>query len=429
MTPLPAPRDAAPMNRPVFEVIAFRDCPMPAFRSLLAVLACATLAMAEPVTVHTVAGKELQGELVRLDAAGIVVRVKDKGKEIEVKTTLTDVLDIQLQGTTAPTALKYTDVELVDGTLLHCGEVRILEREVHLKLVAGHALTVPLSAVASILNDAQDRSVREEWKRLLGKQGSRDMIAIKKQGVVNTLEGTLHEGDKEGKTIGFELKGRSQKVPVRIERIHAMAFFRKREGNLEDPLCKLTDTSGDLLVVMKIDVAGGAYTFTTGAKVKLEFPVAQLAKLDFRKGKLLYLSEIDPANVKVTESPGLEGTDRFKRDKNLDGGALRINGVAYARGLAVPATSELVFDIGGEYKHFKAILGFDDQVGGDSNVRILVEGDGRELFKVDFRRGDKKVVPMVVDVKNVKSLRIVVSSLDLLDLGYHVNFADAKVSK
>ena len=34
-----------------------------------------------------------------------------------------------------------------------------------------------------------------------------------------------------------------------------------------------------------------------------------------------------------------------------------------------------------------------------------------------------------MDVKNVKNLRIVVSSSDLLDLGYHVNFADAKVSK
>ena len=35
----------------------------------------------------------------------------------------------------------------------------------------------------------------------------------------------------------------------------------------------------------------------------------------------------------------------------------------------------------------------------------------------------------MVDVKNVKNLRILVSSSDLLDLGYHLNFADAKVSK
>lgn len=399
---------------------------MPAIRSLVALLVCATFGLAEPAKVRTLAGKEYQGELVSLDGAGLVMKAKDGGKDVEVKLPLAEVLDIDLQAATAPTN-KYVDVELVDGTLLHCGQMSLINGDLDLKLAAGHELKVPLSAVAYILNDAQDKAVRDEFRGFLAKQGTRDFIAVKKAGVANILEGTLRQGDAQGRTIGFDAKGSDTEVRVRLDRIAGMAFFRKREGNLEDPLCKLTDSSGNVLVVTKIAASGGVYTFTTGAGVKLDYPGAQLAKLDFSKGKLTYLSDLEP--TKSTETPGLEGTDRFKRDKNLDGGQLRISGVPYTKGIAVPATTELIYNIGGEYKHFKAVLGFDDQVGGDSNVKILIEGDGNELYKAEIKRSDKKSIPLVVDVKNVRNLRIVVSSSDLLDLGYHINFADAKVSK
>lgn len=403
---------------------------MPATRTLLALpalLACITLGFAEPAKVKTLPGKELQGELISLDGTGLTIKVKEGGKDVDVKVPIAEVLDINLQAVSPPAGAKYVDVELVDGTVLHCAHMAILEKELDLKLIAGHEVKVPLASVATVLNDAQDKTVRENWKRFLARQTTRDLIAIKKEGSISTLEGTLHGGDAQGKTIGFELKGAAAPVRVLLSRVHGLSFFRKREGNLEDPLCKLTDTSGNTLVVTKMAVAGGVYTFTTGAGVKLEYPAAQLARLDFSKGKLVYLSDLDPA--RITESPGLEGTDRFKRDKNLDGGNLRINGVPYTKGLAVPATTELVYDINGDFKHFKAVVGFDDQVGGDSNVKILIEGDGRELFKTEMKRSEKKTLPLVVDVTRVKNLRIVVSSADLLDLGYHVNFADAKVSK
>ena len=240
---------------------------MPAIRSLTgvrlataslgALLVCATLGVAEPAKVRTLAGKEYQGELLSLDGAGLAIKVKDNGKDVEVKVPLAEVLDIDLQATAAP-ANKYVDVELIDGTLLHCGQMSLVNGELDLKLVAGHELKVPIAAVSYILNNAEDKESRAEWKRLLGKQSTRDFIAVKKEGVSNTLEGTLRTGDAQGRTIGFEPKGSDSEVRVRLDRIHGMSFFRKREGNRGDPLCKLTDTSGNVLVVTKIAVAGGA---------------------------------------------------------------------------------------------------------------------------------------------------------------------------
>jgi len=62
------------------------------------------------------------------------------------------------------------------------------------------------------------------------------------------------------------------------------------------------------------------------------------------------------------------------------------------------------------------------------HVKVTIEGDGRELFAGEVRRRDPPKT-LTVDVKYVKQIRIVVASTGLLDLGDHVNLADAKVSK
>ena len=100
----------------------------------------------------------------------------------------------------------------------------------------------------------------------------------------------------------------------------------------------------------------------------------------------------------------------------------------FAKGLSVHAYTELVYDISGEYKEFKAILGVDPKVPGDSHVKVTIEGDGKELFSGEINRKDEPR-PLTLDIKNVKQLRIVVASAGLLDLGNHVCLADAKVSK
>jgi len=67
-------------------------------------------------------------------------------------------------------------------------------------------------------------------------------------------------------------------------------------------------------------------------------------------------------------------------------------------------------------------------------VRVLIEGDGQTLADVTLQRGSKDrggPVPLVRNVKDVKKLRVVVTHdpTEFLDLGLHVDLADAFVSK
>lgn len=377
---------------------------------------------ADAAKLRTLSGTAIEGELVSMSSKEIVIRSKDG----EVTTPITDVLDVEFTANT-PTvsAPKFTDVELTDGTLLHCSQFGLKNKEVEVKLLSGQDVKLPLAAVNYVLHDAHDAEMRNKWQRFLSKQSNHDLLVDKKN--LNTLPGTFGSGDDKGETIEFELNA-TRKVRIDLTLIQGLSFFRQRVAG-DEPLCKVHDATRNLIVASKIEKSDNGYTLTTSSGVKITYFTSMLARLDFSKGKLTYLSDLEPIRKMETSALEGDGIDHYRRDKNLDGGPLRLAGQTYAKGLSMHAYTELVYDIGGAYKEFKAMLGVDEQVGGDTHVKVTIEGDNKELYMVEVKRKDKKVIPIAIDVRNVKQLRIVVSSANLLDLGDHVELADAKVSK
>ena len=72
--------------------------------------------------------------------------------------------------------------------------------------------------------------------------------------------------------------------------------------------------------------------------------------------------------------------------------------------------------------------GVDDGVETESRVEVLIEGDGRELFRGQTGRKEPPR-PLALDVRGVRDLRITVRSTGLLDFGAQASLADAKVNK
>lgn len=394
----------------------------------LLVVAAARGAEPEPVEVRTLTGQTIKGNLDSISEKELVI-----GGNGPVK--MDQVVDLVFSGNQLQPGDRFADVELTDGSLLHCSQFTLKGNKVELKLVQGVEIKdLPLGTISYLLNDAHDAKNREEWQKLLSKRGKGDVLAIKAaDGVVNPLEGTLGEGDAQGETIEFETST-GKKAKPRLDRIHGMAFLRRPNEDVAPTLCKAQDLSRDLLVVAKLAMTENGYTLTTVAGVKAEFPLKSFTRWDFSKGKLTYLSDLEP---RPSESSNVDFVEHYRRDKNLDGEPIRLpqknqDGVTslqlFPKGLSLHAYTELLYDIGGDYKEFKAILGVDPKVPGDSHVKITIEGDGKELLTQEMSRKDEPK-PITLDVKNVKQLRIVVASAGLLDLGNHVTLADAKVSK
>lgn len=378
---------------------------------------------------RTLSGKVVQGELVQITDREIVLR----GDAGPVSTPLPDILQLELQASSpAPTGVPYTDVELTDGSLLHCKQVAIIGKQAELTPLTPNGtaassvrVQVPLALVRSVLRDAQDPTVRQEWQeKILARKGSQDVLAIKKDDVVQRLEGTFGDGDAKGEKIEFLLNNKSYQVD--LARVHGMVFVRKADPDAPVPLCRVYDAYRNVLAAAKVELTDKAFVITTVAGARIEYPKQLVARLDYTKDKLAYLSDLEP--IRVVEKATLDRIDPYRRDRNLDGGPLRLGGKNYAKGLALHSHTELIYDLDGKYKEFKALLGVDETVGGDSKPIVVVEGDGRELFTGTVTRQDKPL-PLKLDVKGVKQLRIVVRSAGLLTLGDHVDFADAHVSK
>ncbi len=405
---------------------------MPVCRALLLLVLCGSLGAGAEL--RTLAGKTVSGELVGINAKEIVFKTSDG----EVATPVAQVLDVELQQPGKPANDPHSRVELTDGSVLLCGKVTIQGKDVTLALLAGgQEVKVPLRNIAHVMTDAQKEDVRKEWQqRFLGKRRTRDVIVVLREDTLNPLEGTIGDADDKGEKIDFELAS-GRKVEFPLANAKGLIFQRGPDPNAKEIVCKFHDTQGNQMMVAEAGVSDKGFALTLSCGVKVEYARALAARLDYSKDKVVYLSRVEPAREPVQTST----EDRVEvfpkafpapgRDRNLDGGPLRLAGTTYAAGLALHSYTELEYDLKGEYREFKAVVGVDDQVGSGSDgyTVLRIEGDnGQELKTVKVSRKDKPQ-PIVVDVRNVQRLKIVVKSDDLLDLGKHLNLADARVSK
>ena len=409
---------------------------MSVFRTLLALLLIGSVSQAADVS--TLSGKKLSGEVVSIGPKEVVLKTSNG----EVATPIDEILNLDLQG--APKEMpagKYLNVELTDGTRLHCADFKLKGKMLTLTLFAGEKATgptveVPLNKVFYVYNNAQDAKVRQDWQTLLAQRGKRDLLVTRKESGLDAVEGTFGAGDEAGESIEFELASSGRKVPLKLSRVFGdrasgggLVFNQPPAGQVAPTVCKVTDQYRNLLVAQSVALKDKGLSVLTVSGAKIDYPALEkVVKLDYSKGKLTFLSDLEPTKVEESNTEGLLIRTRFTRDKNLDEGPLRLNGQTFAKGLALHARTVLTYDIGGDYKEFKVVLGVDETVESDYPVKVVIEADGKEEFSSVLKPKDKPK-PLTLDVRNVKTLRITVDSADVLDLGAQVNLADAKVSK
>jgi hypothetical protein len=420
--------------------------PVPVCRTFLALLLCASAGWGADL--RTLKDEVVKGDLVSITDKEIVL---DQGGK-KVATPVDQVLKLEFAPAgRLPPDTKFADVELTDGTLLHCSEYGIKGKDVEVKLLAGQTVKVPLAAVGNILNDAQVEKYRKEWTGRLAKhrlaRKRNDVLArlVKDEenpeGVPNGIDGTLGEGDETGKEIEFTLTLGKEKISKKfpLASIHGLIFVRDPDPRAPPPptvVCKLHDTYHNLVYVSGVASTPAGLTVTTPAGARIEYTKDLLAALDYSKGKLEWLSLASGGRglvpVKLVQThPFADYVEPPKSDKNLDNGPLRVGTGIYARGLAIHAYTELEYDFKGEFREFKAVAGIDEGVpGADGPILLRIEGDGKELFSKSFSRKDKQRAHQIaLNIKDVQKLRIIVGSGGLEDIGKHLDLADAKVSK
>jgi hypothetical protein len=404
---------------------------MPVKRALLLVVVCASAALAvDPPELRPLKGDKIKGDLLGLTDKEIVLQVNGK----PVSTPVEGTLQLDFRAPATPLGA-YSHVELTDGSLLRCSKVEFRGKDAVLTLVSNQVATVPMTLLATVMHEANDVKMVAAWKELLGTtKRPHDVLVRKKDtGSLGYLEGTFYDAGDDGKTIDFKVKDTETKTPVAVEKVHGIIFSRVPDPNMPGRLCEVLDTQGAKLFAKSAVLKDGKVTVETQCGAKVAFAPEALARLDYSKGKLTFLSQVELSRVKLVQVARQGRTPEFRRDRNPDNtGDIRVAGQKYERGLVMHSRTEVTFDLEGEYREFKAVLGIDDNVtqGSEEPVVVRIEGDGSELktYEVTRKAG---AITINLNIKDVQKLRIIVDNTpeNILGLGSIVDLADAKVSK
>ena len=113
--------------------------------------------------------------------------------------------------------------------------------------------------------------------------------------------------------------------------------------------------------------------------------------------------------------------------KAKDGQLITLNGVSYASGLGVNATSNVSFNLSGDYLQFVSDIGIDDEVGDLGSVVFQVFGDGKKLFDSGKMTGSSPTQSIDIDVTGVNTLKLVVTNAGDGNANDHADWAGAQL--
>jgi hypothetical protein len=280
---------------------------------------------------------------------------------------------------------------------------------------------VEVKAVRFPLVNAAD--AQSKFDARLAAPGAEDAAVVlgREQGA-SLVAGSAH-GISGGK-LGFTYEG--ERRAINQSRVAGIVFAdqpNRRSG--ASPYQVMHLASGDRLAGKWTAIAENSLEMSASWNAALTLPREAVDKIEFRNGKVTFLSDLEP--VSVEEIPYFGRAFTHRRDQALAGGPLKLKGKAYAKGLAVHSRSVLVYGVDGQYASSKAIVGFDESAAGRGRVAVQVLGDGRELLAEPDLRASGEPLTLDVPISGVKELSLVVDFGEAEDTGDRVIWADARV--
>ena len=294
----------------------------------------------------------------------------------------------------------------------------------HPLLSRGGPTRLPLTAVTLVWLAAPDGADSERFRRqLLTQRRRRDTVLLRNGDV---LEGVLARLD--GKELVIEV-GR-KKVAVALGRVAVVALSSDIAANLRPrgPHARLVLNDGTRLLLKEAACADGeTLTGLSAFSAAVRLPLTQVAALDYRQGRAIYLSDLKPARYDFTPYLGVRWP--LVIDGSVAGHDLRVGGGVYDKGLGMHSASRVSYSLPPGCQRFEALVGLDDRSGrqGSVGLRVLVDGKERELgLKGDLTRS-RGPVRLRLDVSGARELTLAVDFGAGGDVADHVNWAEARL--
>lgn len=366
---------------------------------------------ARAATARTVDDETVVGELVGFDPTPAAV-LRTDGRERKIPCS--DLVAVDLRPARPPVRRERPAIELRNGDLL-VAEVRGGSGAA---LVAASPLfgqaSWPLEAISRI-------EVLPRRRAPVPGEGKLDRLVLRNGEVV---EGTVEEVGAGGVKFRSKLLG---SLSVGFERLAAVEFAKPRKA-LEPP-------AGLVATVCGVDGSrlSGALGGSEGGKLLLHSPfgpalkvaLSGLVRVEFRGGRLVYLSDLAPAEVK--ETPFFDLVWHYRRDRSVGGNPLRVGGRTFRKGLGVHSRCVLTYALDGRFRRFAAVVGLDDEVGEKGNVDVAVLVDGKKVYRRKGLSGRDEPLKLSIALEGASRLSLVADFGGEFDICDHLDWADARL--
>ncbi len=286
-------------------------------------------------------------------------------------------------------------------------------------LPGGHVVSITPDRLRSVGRAAPAAPAAARVREVLAEEAPRqDAVVLARGNKVMVLRGAAQR--ISAAAVEFAWKGR----PLRLawERI---AGLRVADVMPESAPCRVTLRDG---TVFAGTVVGGSTTtlrLRGAALGTLPVSWGRIARIDCRSPYATYLSDLTPIRYEFTPLFGFRWP--YATDRTLSGRPIRLGGREYARGIVMHSRSVLVYEVGGRYQRFVAVVGILDETGGRGDVTVAVVGDGRILWQATHVRGGAAPQSVAVDIRGVRALSLRVDYGDDLDLSDHACWGQARL--
>jgi hypothetical protein len=378
--------------------------------------------------VQLLEGDRLVGRIVELDADRVALRTA----EGPVSLAIGEIASISRPDPAGPSK-PPPDVlaELVDGTRLAGTDYAVREGLARITRPGGEVTECSARDVTAVQLQPATETIAAEWSRILNSELDGDLLVARKGESIDYHRGVL--GDVDDEVVRFHLDG--ELLPVKRSKVHGLVYYRSAGRTTPEPVCWLTDGDGSRWAVRSIRLEGADFRWTTPLGLEVSRPAAEVVCMDFSQGKIVYLSDLEPESLvwtpyfgTVKELPALERFFAPREDRGLDPGPLELDGTPYEKGLALHSRTSLVYRLPDRFRRFQAVVGIDDRVRPQGNVRLVIHGDDRVLLETTVTGADPPL-PVDLDVTGVRRLAILVDYGDDLDVADHLDLCNARIVK
>lgn len=323
---------------------------------------------------------------------------------------------------TAPAQAPLWTVQLAGGDRLTGAVARWTDSQIVVTTGAGD-VAVPV------------RRLREAWRpgdavskaKALVQPGAADDTAfvLAENNEVRPVRGVVK--GIEGDSLNFRFDDRDRKIA--LDRLVGVVLSETEDGKAQAFERSFHQSvvlaSGDSLSGAWVGLAAGVLELRTPWDAKLSVPVEKVASLKCRNGRLVYLSDLPPADVE--QVPYFDRMLAYQVDRSLTGGRLKLSDGEYDKGLAVHSRTVLRYDTAGAYARLKGKVGFQDPEGKLGSAAVRIVGDGKPLLDRPEARGDQSPEEFDVDVTGVKVLSLEVDFGRGQDVGDRVVWANPRL--